>query len=257
MKFAFSLLACGLLTAVFVLAPGTSRAQTGAATAPAATAPGSTTLKTQKEKVSYAIGVQIGGGLKRSGIDADPQVLAAAIRDTLTGAKPQLTEAEMREALAALEKEVQARQGTANAATAEANRAAGEKSRQEGTAFLTTNKAKAGVQTLPDGLQYLVLKPGTGPKPAATDTVKVHYKGTLINGTEFDSSYKRGEPATFGVNQVIKGWTEALQLMPVGSKWQLFIPADLAYGDRVAPGGSIPPGSTLIFEVELLGIQGK
>ncbi|PYY03418.1 MAG: hypothetical protein DMG64_08020 [Acidobacteria bacterium] len=123
-------------------------------------------------------------------------------------------------------------------------------------AFLAANKSKEGVVTLPSGLQYKVLKEGTGPKPSATDSVACNYRGTLINGTEFDSSYKRGQPATFAVNGVIKGWTEALQLMPVGSKWQLFIPADLAYGERGA-GADIGPNSTLIFEVELLSIQAK
>jgi len=121
-------------------------------------------------------------------------------------------------------------------------------------AFLEANKTKEGVVTLPSGLQYKVLQAGTGPKPAATDTVVCNYRGTLLDNTEFDSSYKRGQPATFPVGGVIKGWTEALQLMPVGSKWQLFIPADLAYGDRGA-GGQIGPGATLIFEVELLSIQ--
>jgi FKBP-type peptidyl-prolyl cis-trans isomerase FklB len=246
MKTVFSLLSCGLLAAVTFAVPNALHAQAGGATAAA----GGSAFKSQKEKVSYAIGMQIGAGLKQNGVDVDPQALSAAIRDTITGAKPQLSETEMRETLTAFGNEMQSKQGAAN-------KVAGEKSRQEGTAFLATNKAKDGVKTLPDGLQYKVLTAGTGPKPAATDTVKVHYKGTLINGTEFDSSYKRGEPATFPVNGVIKGWTEALQLMPVGSKWQLFIPADLAYGDRGAPGGTIPPGATLIFEVELLGIQGK
>jgi FKBP-type peptidyl-prolyl cis-trans isomerase FklB len=130
----------------------------------------------------------------------------------------------------------------------------GAANKTEGETFLAANKAKDGVVTLPSGLQYKILKAGAGPKPAATDTVTVNYRGTLINGTEFDSSYKRGQPATFGVTGVIKGWTEALQLMPVGSKWQLFIPADLAYGERGA-GADIAPNATLIFEVELLSIK--
>jgi FKBP-type peptidyl-prolyl cis-trans isomerase len=132
----------------------------------------------------------------------------------------------------------------------------GDTNKQEGQQFLAANKSKEGVITLPSGLQYKILQEGTGPKPAATDTVTVNYRGTLINGTEFDSSYKRNEPATFGVNQVIKGWTEALQLMPVGSKWQLFIPSELAYGER-SPGAEIGPNSTLIFDVELLSIKDK
>jgi FKBP-type peptidyl-prolyl cis-trans isomerase FklB len=133
---------------------------------------------------------------------------------------------------------------------------AGEANKKDGEAFLAANKSKDGVVTLPSGLQYKILTQGTGPKPAASDSVVCNYRGTLLDGTEFDSSYKRGEPATFPVSGVIKGWTEALQLMPVGSKWQLFVPSDLAYGDR-APGPEIGPGSTLIFEVELLSIQDK
>jgi FKBP-type peptidyl-prolyl cis-trans isomerase FklB len=133
---------------------------------------------------------------------------------------------------------------------------AGAANRKEGESFLADNKSKDGVKTLPDGLQYKVLTEGNGPKPASTDTVTVNYRGTLINGKEFDSSYKRGQPASFPVTGVIKGWTEALQLMPVGSKWQLFIPPDLAYGDRGA-GADIGPGDTLIFEVELLSIGEK
>ena len=128
--------------------------------------------------------------------------------------------------------------------------------KKEGTAFLAANKAKQGVTTLPSGLQYKIEKEGTGPKPAASDTVVCNYRGTLIDGKEFDSSYKRGQPASFPVSGVIKGWTEALQLMPVGSKWDLYVPAELAYGDRGA-GPDIGPGATLIFEVELLSIQGK
>jgi len=131
---------------------------------------------------------------------------------------------------------------------------ASDTNKQVGQKFLAANKAKEGVVTLPSGLQYKIIKQGDGPKPTASDTVVTNYRGTLIDGTEFDSSYKRGEPATFPVGQVIKGWTEALQLMPVGSKWQLYIPSDLAYGER-SPGGEIGPNSTLIFDIELLSIQ--
>ena len=133
---------------------------------------------------------------------------------------------------------------------------AGELNKKEGVEFLAANKSKEGVVILPSGLQYKILTEGTGPKPTASDTVVCNYRGTLISGAEFDSSYKRGQPASFPVNGVIKGWTEALQLMPVGSKWQLFVPAELGYGDRGA-GADIGPGATLIFEVELLSIQGK
>jgi FKBP-type peptidyl-prolyl cis-trans isomerase FklB len=131
-----------------------------------------------------------------------------------------------------------------------------EPNKKAGDAFLAANKTKEGVVTLPSGLQYKILKEGTGPKPTPADSVVCNYRGTLIDGKEFDSSYKRGQPATFPVGQVIKGWTEALQLMPVGSKWQLFVPPDLAYGDRGA-GPDIGPGATLIFEVELISIKGK
>jgi FKBP-type peptidyl-prolyl cis-trans isomerase FklB len=133
---------------------------------------------------------------------------------------------------------------------------AGDANKKEGDAFLAANKTKEGVVTLPSGLQYKILQEGTGPKPTASDTVVCNYRGTLLNGTEFDSSYKRGQPATFAVGQVIHGWTEALQLMTVGSKWQLFIPPDLAYGPRGA-GNDIGPNATLVFEVELVSIQPK
>jgi FKBP-type peptidyl-prolyl cis-trans isomerase len=164
----------------------------------------------------------------------------------MSGGKTLMTEDEEKAALQQLKGQVQEEQATKAHAAGEGNRKAGD-------AFLAANKSKEGVKTLPDGLEYKVLKEGTGPKPSATDTVTVNYRGTLIDGKEFDSSYKRGQPVSFPLNGVIKGWTEALQLMPVGSKWELFIPPDLAYGDH-PPDPSIGPGSTLIFEVELLSI---
>jgi FKBP-type peptidyl-prolyl cis-trans isomerase FklB len=202
------------------------------------------TLKTQKDKGSYALGMKIGGDLKKQGVNAavDPAVAALGFRDALAGTKPLLTEDEERAALMQLQAEVRGKQQEEGSAA-----------RKEGEAFLSANKAKEGVVRLPSGLQYKILAAGTGPKPTANDTVTCNYRGTLLNGKEFDSSYKRGHPETFPVGGVIKGWTEALQLMPVGSKWQLFIPADMAYGDRGA-GGDIGPGETLIFEVELLSI---
>jgi FKBP-type peptidyl-prolyl cis-trans isomerase FklB len=166
--------------------------------------------------------------------------------DAISGGKTAMAEDEMRAALQQLRTSVQASQ------EAKAHEE-GASARKEGDAFLASNKSKDGVQTLPDGLQYKVLQQGSGPKPTASDTVTVNYRGTLINGKEFDSSYKRGQPISFPVNGVIKGWTEALQLMPVGSKWQLYIPTDLAYGDRGA-GSDIGPGETLIFDVELISI---
>jgi FKBP-type peptidyl-prolyl cis-trans isomerase FklB len=190
--------------------------------------------------------MSIGGGLHRQQIPVDPAVVARGLRDAMSGAKTLMTEDEMKSTLQQLRTEVGKEQATKAHAAGEANR-------KEGDAFLAANKSKQGVTTLPDGLQYKIVQEGTGPKPAASDSVTVNYRGTLVNGKEFDSSYKRGQPVTFPVNGVIKGWTEALQLMPVGSKWELYIPPDLAYGDN-SPDPSIGPGDTLIFEVELLSI---
>jgi len=203
---------------------------------------------TQKDKSSYALGMNIAASLKRQPFELNPDILAQGLKDGMAG-KTLITEDEARATLMQLQAQVQSKQE-------EKMKLATENNKKEGEAFLATNKTKEGVVTLPSGLQYKILKAGTGPKPTASDTVVCNYKGTLINGTEFDSSYKRGEPATFPVSGVIKGWTEALQLMPVGSKWQLFIPSDMAYGTRGA-GADIGPNATLIFEVELLSIQGK
>jgi FKBP-type peptidyl-prolyl cis-trans isomerase FklB len=220
-------------------------------TGTAAAKPGAvTSLTTTKEKASYAIGMNLGGGLHRQNVDVDSAALVQGLKDTLSGNKTLLTEEEARAALMQLQSEMQAKMQAKQMAEGEANK-------KEGDAFLAANKTKEGVVTLPSGLQYKILTAGSGPKPTATDSVVCNYKGTLINGTEFDSSYKRGEPATFPVTGVIKGWTEALQLMPVGSKWQLFVPADLGYGPRGTPGGPIGPNSTLIFEVELISIKEK
>jgi FKBP-type peptidyl-prolyl cis-trans isomerase FklB len=223
---------------------------------PAAKKPASSTAKpataapltTQKQKESYALGMSIGLGFQKQGIDksVDSSLVVRGFRDSIAGSKTAMTEDEMKAALQQLRTEVMSAQEAKS-------KEAGAANRKEGESFLAENKSKDGVKTLPDGLQYKVLTEGNGPKPASTDTVTVNYRGTLINGKEFDSSYKRGQPASFPVTGVIKGWTEALQLMPVGSKWQLFIPPDLAYGDRGA-GADIGPGDTLIFEVELLSI---
>ena len=180
----------------------------------------------------------------------DWNLVSQGLKDSTTsGAKTRLTEKEAKDVLTEVQNEARKRQ------TEEAQKAA-VKNKTEGEAFLAANKDKEGVVTLPSGLQYKILTTGTGPKPTASDSVKCNYRGTLINGTEFDSSYKKGQPVTFGVGQVIKGWTEGLQLMPVGSKWQLFIPSSLAYGERGA-GAEIGPNSTLIFEVELISIEEK
>src|SRR6188768_3039798 len=199
-------------------------------------------LKDTKDKVSYSIGMQIGFNLGRQKVDINPDILAAGIKDAIAG-KPQLTTDQVKEIMAQFEKDMEAKQ-----------KQLGEKNKTDGTKFLEENKKKPGVKTTASGLQYKVEKEGTGPQPKATDMVTVNYRGTLIDGTEFDSSYKRGQPATFPVNGVIKGWTEALQLMKVGAKWELYVPSELAYGDRGA-GEMIGPNSTLIFEVELLGIE--
>ena len=238
--------------------PQTSTQSTTQSTAKSSTAaktPASTTaktaaapvvLKTDKDKQSYAMGMNVGTGLRRSGITLDPALVARGLKDAQAGAKTALTEDEARAALTNLRTQVNQKMEAQAKEQGAANR-------KEGEEFLAANKSKPGVTTLPSGLQYKVLTEGTGPKPTANDTVSCNYRGTLINGKEFDSSYKRGQPASFQVGGVIKGWTEALQLMPVGSKWQLFIPPDLAYGDRGA-GADIGPGETLIFEVELLSI---
>ena len=187
------------------------------------------------------IGGGLGTNLKKQSVEVDPALVAQGLKDSLAGTKTRLTDDEAKAVLTEVQNEVrkQAQEKAAEAGVA---------NKKEGEAFLAV--------TLPSGLQYKILTAGTGPKPTSSDTVVCNYKGTLIDGKEFDSSYKRGQPATFGVGQVIKGWTEALQLMPVGSKWQLFIPSSLAYGERGA-GADIGPDATLVFEVELLSIQDK
>jgi len=207
-------------------------------------------LKNQKDKVSYAIGLNIGrnlaNDLKKQLIDIDSNLLTRGIQDALAGAKPLLTDQEIQETMVAFQKEMMAKWEEV-----------GKKNKVDGEAFLAENKKKEGVKTLPSGLQYKVIKAGTGKKPKADDTVTVNYRGTLINGTEFDSSYKRGQPATFPVSGgIIAGWTEALQLMGEGAKWELFIPSNLAYGER-GTSGIIGPNATLIFEIELVSIKQK
>jgi FKBP-type peptidyl-prolyl cis-trans isomerase len=199
--------------------------------------------------VSYAYGTMIAKQLKQMGMTVDQAELAKGISDTLDGKQPRLSQAEAQKVIMAFQ-EKKMKEDEANAAGA-----AG-KNKEEGAAFLAKNGKREGVTTTKSGLQYEVLKKGDGAKPAATDTVKVHYHGTLLNGTVFDSSVERGEPTTFPLNGVIPGWTEGVQLMNVGSKFKFAIPSDLAYGDRGA-GGDIGPGATLIFEVELLAIEGK
>lgn len=206
-------------------------------------------LATDREKASYAIGANIGKSMKKEGVDLDPALVARGIKDGFAGGKLLLTDEQAQAALTAFSGEMKKKQEAELAVVAAANE-------KQGQAFLAANKAKQGVVTLPSGLEYKILTPGTGPKPTPEDTILCNYRGTLIDGKEFDSSYKRGQPTAIPVGGVIKGWTEALQLMPVGSKWQLFIPSELAYGPRAA-GPDIGPNSTLIFEVELISIQPK
>jgi len=204
----------------------------------------------KKGKISYSMGYNIGTSWKRNGFetnDVDLEILLKGLKDSMQGRDSAITEKENRELLTSFQGELRTRRD-------EKRKVLGEKNKKESETFLTENKTKPGVQALPDGLQYKIITEGGGPKPTTNDTVVVNYRGTLLDGTEFDSSTKRGQPATFGVTRVIKGWSEALQMMPVGSKWQLFIPPDLGYGER-GQGTNIGPNATLIFEVELVSIK--
>lgn len=202
-------------------------------------------LKNQKEKMSYIIGMDIGNNLKKQSIDVDPNILAKGIQDALSAVKPLLTEQEIQNTLTTFQKERATKQEEV-----------AKKNKSQGEVFMTANKKKEGVKALASGLQYKVIKAGAGRKPNMNDSVTTHYRGTLLDGTEFDSSYRRGQPVTFPVSGVIGGWTEALQLMEEGAKWQLFIPPNLAYGEQGA-GGVIGPNATLIFEIELISVQEK
>jgi len=205
-------------------------------------------LETKQDKVSYSIGLTVGNNLKRDSITISPEAFLRGVLDArVDSAQRVMTEKEVQETMTAFQQEMQTK-------AQEREQAQALKSRTEGEAFLASNAKAPGIQVMPSGLQCRVITEGTGPKPQASSTVKVHYRGRLVDGTEFDSSLKRGEPAVFPVNGVIPGWTEALQLMKVGSKWEVFIPSHLAYGEQGA-GGVIPPNATLIFEVELLEIQ--
>jgi FKBP-type peptidyl-prolyl cis-trans isomerase FklB len=227
-----------IIAFIFVMAPGLilfsqakKKTQTSLSTA--------SVLKTTGDSVSYAIGLSVAGFFKEQGIQSvNTSLVSKAINDILRNGKPQLSEQQANGVIMGCVQRVKEQKSAVN--------------KKAGEEFLTANKIKPGVVTLPSGLQYIVLKEGTGPKPLATDKVKCHYQGTLLDGTIFDSSIQRGQPIDFTVTGVIPGWTEALQLMPVGSKWRLFIPASLAYGDQQA--GKISPGSTLIFDLELLEI---
>lgn len=243
------LLAIGALTGSAILAqdPASKPAESTAPPAAAKDAATSSPLKTDKERLSYSIGLDIGRSFKGQEMDIDLTMLSRGIQDALSGGPRLMTDEEVNTVIANFREQMMARQQ-------ERQKAVAEKNKQEGEKFLAENKTKQGVVTLPSGLQYKALVEGQGATPKAADTVTTHYRGTLISGDEFDSSYARNEPATFGVSEVIPGWTEALQLMKVGSKWQLFVPANLAYGER-SPGPEVPPNSVLIFEVELLSIK--
>lgn len=204
-------------------------------------------LKTQKDKVSYGIGVNIGKDFQKEGIEINPDVLAKGMKDALAGGKLIIGDDELRLALSAFREELTQKQ-------AQLRKVAAEKNMKEGQAFLVENGKKDGVVTLPSGLQYKIIKAAEGKKPLDTDTVDCQYHGTFIDGTEFDSSYRTGKPFSFKVSGVIPGWVEALKLMPVGSRWQLFIPPQLAYGEQ-GRGNQIGPNSTLIFDVELIAIK--
>ena len=205
-------------------------------------------LTDQKDKISYSIGMDIGNNLKRQSLDVDADILARGVKDALSGGQTLLSDEEARATLAALQQELREK-------ALERRKQDAEKNKMEGEAFLAENGKKEGVISLPSGLQYKVLQSGSGSSPKLTDTVETNYRGTLIDGNEFDSSYKRGQTAVFPVNGVIAGWTEALQRMKVGDKWQIFVPPELAYGERGA--GPIGPNTTLIFDVELVSIKSE
>ena len=232
-----------LLTLTFAAAAAT----TGVFTAATTTIHAADAPKDQKDKVSYSIGLDIGSNFQKQGLDINPDQLISGLKDGLSGAQPKLSEDDMRATMQTFSTEMRTKM-------MEKQQKAATENKSKGDQFLAENKKKDGWKELPSGLQYKVVKQGSGEKPKATDTVSVNYRGTLTTGKEFDSSYKRNEPAEFPVNAVIPGWTEALQLMPVGSKWELAIPANLAYGERGAP-PDIEPNAVLLFDVELLGVK--
>lgn len=227
--------------------PAGGQSSTAGQTAPAKPQPAESAFKTQKEKVSYAIGMEMGKGVKAQQIDVDPTIMMQGLKDALSDAKSQMSEEELRQVIAQLQNDIRQKQMAAQQAAAAENKS-------KGDAFMAENAKKEGVVALPDGLQYKILSAGTGKKPAESDTVLCNYKGTFLDGTVFDSSERAGKPVPFEVKNVIPGFREILQLMPVGSKWQVFIPSNLAYGERGA-GGVIGPNATLIFEVELVSIE--
>ncbi len=238
-------LGCLLVMSVYAAQEGAKEEVAAVKPAGEAAAEKGISLATEMDKVSYIIGTQFAGNLKKAKIEVNLESLTQGLKDALTGTKLAMNQAEMTKIYSGWQTRMRAEQAAKQKKEAAENLA-------KGTAFLEANKTKEGVKVLPSGLQYKVITEGTGNTPTADDRVKTNYRGTLINGTEFDSSYKRGKPAEFAVKRVIPGWTEALQLMKEGGKWQLYIPANLAYGTRPRP--SIPANSTLIFEIELIEI---
>ena len=241
------------VVAASLLALSACKDDKAAAPATAASASISAT-STQEQKVSYILGMNIGGQFKANEVKLDDASFVAGIKTAVDGGEPKLTKEEIQQTMQVFQSEMQKKQEEAQKAQQAAAEVAAVKNKEEGAKFLAENAKKAGVKTTASGIQYEVLTEGKGEKPKATDTVTVNYVGTLIDGKEFDSSIKRNEPATFAVGAVIPGWVEILQLMPVGSKWKLVIPSDLAYGAG-GTGGDIGPNATLVFEVELLKIE--
>ena len=211
-------------------------------------------LKTEDDKVGYSLGFSIGSSFKKDELKMNLEIFQKGIKDGFTGGKQILDEQEIKKTMMAFQQKMMAKKEAERMKKMEERKKQGEANKERGKKFLEENKAKKNIITLTSGLQYKILKKGTGASPKATDTVRCHYRGTTIDGKEFDSSYKRGKPATFALNRVIKGWTEGLQLMKEGGKWQFFIPSELAYGKR-GSGQHIGPNEVLIFEVELLGID--
>jgi FKBP-type peptidyl-prolyl cis-trans isomerase FklB len=249
---ALGLMACGVKAqqtpAKAPAAPPAKAPAAAPAQAPATPAPAPVSgFTTQKEKLSYAIGMEMGKGVKSQGLDVDPAILVQGLNDALSGGNSKMSEAELRQVITGLQQEIRQKQRQVEEAAAGENKS-------KGDAFLAENGKKDGVVTLPDGLQYKILTAGQGKKPVESDTVLCNYRGTFVDGTEFDSSKQAGKPVPFEVKNVIPGFREVLQLMPVGSKWQVFVPPTLAYGERGA-GNVIGPNSTLIFEIELVSIQ--
>ena len=237
------LCALAVMVSVGVAQEGSARKDDAGKSAPAT---GPLELKSLKDKASYTIGFNIGSSLMRDEVELDPAFIFEGLSDAIQGKRRRLTDEEIEKVMKDFQEQVGKRQQARNQSSEKNNTT-------QGAAFLAANAKKPGVVTLPSGLQYKVVKAGTGATPTAQDTVKTHYRGTLINGKEFDSSYSRGKPAQFPVSGVIRGWTEALQKMKVGAKWQLYIPSNLAYGPRGA-GSQIGPNATLIFDIELLEI---